>query len=235
MRNKRKRLKVAAIWSGGKDGCLACFKAIQEGHRVEYLFNLISKKDDSVSFHNFYKDMVKMQSKAVSIPIFQKRICSQKDEPEQFKRELKEQILKLINKGIHGLVFGYVLPGDYQRVLVKGLCSNLNVELIEPLYKINSKRVLTEFIKLGFRAVIVSVDLTVLDSYWVGHFVNENFIKYLENKPGVDFCGDRGEYHTFVIDGPLFKKIILIKDASKITINNRCFLDIYKISMIEKF
>lgn len=228
MDKRRQKLKVAAVCSGGKDGCMACFKAVQEGHRVEYLFNLTTKESNFVSFHNFHKDMVKIQSKAIGIHLFQKEICPQKGNHERFERELKEITLKLIDKGIQGLVFGYVLPGDYQRVLVKRLCSELNLKLIEPLYKRNSKRVLTEFVKLGFKAVIVSVDLRVLDSYWVGRFINEDFIKYLESKPGVDFCGDHGEYHTFVVDGPLFKKTIQIKEASKVNINNRCLLDIHK-------
>jgi len=235
MNKRRHTLKVASAWSGGKDSCLTCFKVIQEGYRVKCLLNLISKQDTLVSFHKFPKDIVKMQSEAVGIPIFQEKICSQKENKLQFERELREVILKLKNIGIEALVFGYVLSCDYQRTLVKRLCSELNLKLIEPLYKRNSKRVLTEFIKLGFKAVIVSVDLRVLDDYWVGHFVNEDFIKYLESKPNVDFCGDRGEYHTFVTDGPLFKKTICIQDVSKIYIDNCCFLDIHKYDIVKKF
>jgi uncharacterized protein (TIGR00290 family) len=234
MDKRKQRLKVASVWSGGKDSCLACFKAIQDGYRVKCLFNLISKQDNFVSFHKFSKEMTKIQSAAVCIPIFQKEICSQKENKQQFEKELREIILKLKNIGIEALVFGYLLSGDYQRALVKRLCSELNLKLIEPLYKRNSKRVLTEFIRLGFKAVIVSVDLAVLDSYWIGRLVNEDFIKYLASKPDVDFCGDRGEYHTFVIDGPLFKKIIRIQDTSKVYINNHCFLDIRKYDIVKK-
>jgi len=234
MEKSRRILKLVSVWSGGKDGCLGCFKAIQKGYEVKYLFNIIFKRNNFVSFHNFHKDMVKMQSEVVGIPIFQVEICSQKENQLQFERELREAILKLKNIGIEAAVFGYILPGDFQRTLVKCLCSELNFKLIEPLYKKNSKKVLAEFIRLGFKAVIVNVDCRVLDSYWVGRHINEDFIKYLESKADVDFCGDHGEYHTFVIDGPLFKKRILIQDVQKVYIDNYCFLDINKCDIVEK-
>lgn len=226
-------MRVAAVWSGGKDSCLACFRAIQEDYRVEYLFNLISERDNKVSFHSFNKDMVKIQSKAIGIPIFQEKICSQRDEPEQFERELRELMLKLKNKNIKGLVFGYLL-GDYQRILVRRLCSELNIMPIEPLYGRNSRGVVTDFIKLGFKALIVDINLKVLDGSWIGSLVNKDFIEYLKTKPGVDFCGDRGEYHTFVVDGPLFRKAIQIKRVSKININNHYLLNIHRYNLIKK-
>lgn len=230
--DKGKRLlRAASAWSGGKDGGLACFKAMQQGYRIKYLINLISKEDSLVSFHKFPKGLIKMQSEAIGIPIFQKKIYPQKENPLQFERELEEVLLRLKKTGIEALVMGYVLAGDVQRVLVSRLCLKLGLKLIEPLYKRDPKGVVMEFIRLGFKAVIASVDLKVLDSYWVGRNLNKEFIEYLENKPGVDLCGDHGEYHTFITGGSLFKKAIYIYEASKVYTDNSCFLDIRRYGM----
>ncbi len=233
MNGKRPKLKIAAIWSGGKDGCMSYFRVFQMGYKVEYLLNLINKENNMVAFHNFHKNLIKMQSNAIGMPLLQNRICSQKNNRRQFENELKKIVLRLKNKGINGISVGYV-SGDYQRVLLKQLSSSLSMALIEPLYQKNSKNTLKEFIQLGFKAVIVSVDLSLLDDYWVGCIVDENFIKYLVKKSNVDFCGDRGEYHTFVIDGPIFKKRIIFHNTSKIYIKNYCFLNISKYDVIKK-
>lgn len=210
-RNINKKIKVACIWSGGKDSCLACFKAKQKGYDVKYLFNLVDKDSNSVSFHNFHRDLIRMQSEAIGIPVFQRKIFPSRKNAEQFKTELKNLLRQLKARGIEGVIFGYILPGDLQRALAKKLCSQLNLKLIEPLYNKGSKRVLAEFIRLGFKAIIVSVDKRILDRRWVGRYINNDFLKYLESQSSVDICGDRGEYHSFVIDGPLFKKRLNLK------------------------
>lgn len=234
MNKKKSKLKIAAIWSGGKDGCLSYFKLTQQGYKVEYLFNLINKGNNTVAFHNFHKDLIKTQSNVVGMSLLQNKICLQKNNRRQFENELKKIISKLKNRGINGISVGYVITGDYQRVLLKQITSDLRITLIEPLYKKNPKNILEEFIKLGFKAVIVSVDISLIDDYWVGCVIDENFIKYLKEKPNIDFCGDRGEYHTLVIDGPIFKKRIILHNTSKIYTKNYCFLNINKHSVIKK-
>ena len=234
MDSAKGRLRAASVWSGGKDGCLACFKAIQQGYKIKYLFNLFSKRDALVSFHRFPKGLIRMQSEASGIPIFQEKICPQEENKPQFERELEELLLRLRKTGIQALVLGYVLAGDYQRALVSRLCLKLGLKLVEPLYKRNSKRVVREFIRLGFKAIIVSVDTRIIDSYWVGRALNEEFIEYLESKPGIDFCGDHGEYHTFTTGGPLFKRAVYIYGASKVHTDSSCFLDIHKYGFIKQ-
>ena len=234
MNKQVSNLNLAAVWSGGKDGCLSCFKAIQENYKVNCLLNLVSRANDLVSFHAFHKEIVTMQSKAVQIPVFQKKIYPQHSNRVQFEKELKEIFIGLRDKGIDGLIFGYVLPGDYQRKLVNRLSLEVGLKLIEPLYKKNSKRIILEFIRLGFKAVIVNLDTGIIDKYWLGRLLDEKFVEYLDNKNGVDVCGDKGEYHTLVIDGPLFKRSISIEKSSKLTVNGRSLLNIQQCSLNRK-
>lgn len=233
MKRRGFQSRVAVITSGGKDGCFACYQAMQDGHKVEYLFNLGSRGSNLVGFHNVPKDMVKMQSKAIGVPLFQRDINAQKKDRALFEKELKKITLELVDKGINGLVFGYVLE-DYNRILAKNLCSALKLKLIEPLYKKDSRSVIMEFINLGFKAVIINVNLAFIDSYWVGRMVDEDFIGYLHKKGGIDLCGDRGEYHTFVLGGPMFGKTIDIQETSKYNMDNRCFLDIRRYRLVDK-
>lgn len=95
---KNNKGNYAVFFSGGKGICLTCFKALEKGFNVRYLFNLISKTDASVSFHKFSKDLVKLQSDAIRIPVIQNQIYSQKEEPELFERELNKAIIKLKKK-----------------------------------------------------------------------------------------------------------------------------------------
>lgn len=229
----KKPVRAAVISSGGKDGCFSCYKAIEEGYKVEYIFNLTARGSNLVGFHNVHKDMVKAQAKAMGIDLFQRDINAQKRDRLLFEKELKEITRELTDKGINALVFGYVLE-DYNRILAKRLCAELNLRLIEPLYKKDSKSVITEFVRLGFKALIINVELEFIDSYWVGRTIDEEFIGYLQARPGVDLCGDGGEYHTFVLDGPSFKKAILLQECSTFNTGNRCFLDIHKYTLAAK-
>ena len=129
----KKRCKnVAVVMSGGKDGILSYKKAIKAGYNVEYLINLFTE-DSKVSFHNFSKTLVKMQAGAMGKKLIQKQIVKQNEVPKFiFEQKLKKILLYLKNKGIRGLVFGYVLKGDYQGEILKKICGELNLRLITP-------------------------------------------------------------------------------------------------------
>ena len=222
--------KIASLWSGGKDSCLACYKAIQTGYKIGYLFNLVSSQNHRrVSFHSISKDLVRSQAEATNLELFQKEIIPAEVDPLRFERDLKKLITSL-PKDIKGLVFGYTNPNDRQRFLAKRICSELGLKLIEPLCGKNPRELLREFIELGFKAVIAKIDSKILDPKWLGHFIDKDFFEYLGKRKelgdSIDFCGDLGEFHTFVIDGPLFKRKIKLLETSKIKEDNYWILDI---------
>jgi len=227
------KIKIASFWSGGKDSCLAYFKSIQAGYKIDCLFNLISSQDHrQVSFHNIPKDLIHLQAEATNLNLFQKEIIPAKINPVKFEKDLKNLLKVLLKKSIEGLVFGYTAPDDKQRLLAKRICSELGLRLIEPLCGKNPKEILKEFIDLGFKALIVRVDSKILDKYWLGRPIDKDFLNYLEKRAesgdSIDFCGDLGEFHTFVIDGPLFKKRIELLETVKVKRGNYWILDIIK-------
>lgn len=230
MKKIKTKLKVASCWSGGKDSCLAYFKAARYGYGIVSLVNLVSKDNRLVSFHEINQNLIEAQAKAVGIPLLQEKVVSQEAEPERFEQEVKNLVKKLADKGIKGLVFGYSDPEDRQRYLSKKICSELDLKLIEPLCGKDSKEILKEFIELGFKAVIVKIDSRILDKSWLGHLIDKDFFDYLrereESGDFIDFGGNLGEFHTFVIDGPIFKKKIKLLETSKIKKGSSWVLDI---------
>ncbi len=212
-------------WSGGKDSCFACYKALRAGYKVKHLVNFISKEYQRVSFHGTEKSLIRMQSELAGIPLYQKETT-----PDNYENEFKDAVKSLSTLGIEGMVFGDIYL-DEHRQWVERVCDELGIEAVEPLWGINTEEHLTDFIDKGFKAVVVSGQAKFIDKEWIGMPVDMNFLRHLKAKPEVDICGEKGEYHTFVVSGPLFKGEIEITDKEVISRNGYWFLDIrdYKI------
>ncbi|MEM3506196.1 MAG: diphthine--ammonia ligase [Candidatus Bathyarchaeia archaeon] len=214
-------------WSGGKDSCFACYKAICKGYAISYLINFISKDLKKVSFHGIEAKLIQAQAKAISIPLLQKETTW-----SEYEQDFKNTVKSLTFSGIKGMIFGDIYIQEHKE-WVERVCKELGIEAIEPLWGKEPKKVLLEFINEGFEAIIVSVDSSLFDKEWVSQKIDKKFLKYLEENK-IDFCGESGEYHTFVIDGPIFKERIKITKSNPVMLNNRWFLDILKYSLVSK-
>lgn len=230
---KKSNFNVASLWSGGKDSCFSCFRAIQRKYNVKLLFSLIDKMNDNVAFHTFNKKLLQAHSKALEIPSIQRKVILPMYDREGFEKEIVKFIYELSRLGIKGLVAGY-RHHDYQRLLLKKICSEHNFRLIEPLFGINSKVLLRDMIKLGFKAIITEVLPQKISADWVGKLVDKRFLQYLMSLSSIDFAGDYGEYHTLILDGPLFKKRLEIQDASIVKGENSIVLKIKKYRIVKK-
>lgn len=207
-------------WSGGKDSCFACYKALKAGYKVRHLVNFISKEYQRVSFHGTEKGLIRIQSDLAGIPLYQKETT-----PDNYENEFKGAVKSLSHLNIKGMVFGDIYL-DEHRQWVDRVCNELGIEAVEPLWGRNTEEHLTDFIEKGFKAVVVSGQARLIDKEWIGQPVNRDFMAYLRAKPGVDICGENGEYHTFVVSGPLFKGEIEIMEKEVISRNGYWFLDI---------
>lgn len=237
-------MKVISSWSSGKDSCLACYKAMREGYEVKYLFSTISNDSKRINFHGTNTKLLNAQSEAMEKPIFLLETTS-----ENYTQEFKNGVRKLIEKDeISGMVFGDIYL-QWHKDWITEVCDELGIKAIMPLWNMDTKKVIREFIDSGFEAVIVGVsERHVKDGYrLVGRFINNEFIDYFHanidnlsmfrlrggdpKKPidyeeikshgsyencDFDICGENGEYHTFVFDGPIFKKRINIIKSKKV-------------------
>lgn len=218
----------ACSWSGGKDSCLACYRAIKQGYKVRYLLNFISKEFKRVRFHGAKDGLLKLQAQATGIELFQRETTK-----DGYEKEFIEAIRNLKHKGIEGLICGDIHLADC-RQWVENVCRKEGIVAVKPLWGFKPIDLINEFIDLGFETVITSTQAELLGKEWIGRKIDKKFVKDLQNKGDVDICGENGEFHTFVINGPIFKKRVKILKTDVVLKNGYWFLDIQKYQLKEK-
>ena len=215
-------------WSGGKDSCFACYKAMEAGYKVSHLANTISKDYSRVRFHGVEARVIQDQAKAIGIPLLQKKTGA-----ETYEKEFKENIKPVLSFGVRGLVLGDIHLQDCLEWANK-VCKSLGIKAIEPLWGLDPEQIFLDFIASGFEAVVVSTQANLLGKEWVGRKLNERFLNDLKSLGNIDICGENGEYHTLVTDGPIFKQKIDIKRSREVLRENYWFLDIQDYQLVSK-
>ena len=224
-------MKVVTSWSGGKESCLACHKAISDGFKVSHLLNFASKDGRCMS-HGLDSKLILAQSEAIGIPIVQRKITW-----ETYEKEFKSVVRELKKSGVEGAVFGDICNIAGHEGWIDRVCSELEIKPVKPLCGRDPKQILSDFMNEGFEALIVMVKANLFGKEWLGRKIDEAFIKDLEKlneKGDINLCGELGEYHTFVYDGPLFRKRLKILDFEKKMAEGCWFLDIRSYDIVEK-
>ena len=219
--------KVIVSWSGGKDSCLACYKAIKMGYKVSYLLNTISNEYKRVRFHGIKDTLIQKQAHAIDIPLLQIETTA-----DSYEQEFREAVRGVIPEGIEGMVFGDIFL--HMREFADKICQELCIQAIEPLCGYNPEEILLDFINSGFEAVIVATQANLLGKEWLGRKLDKSFLEYIKCLKNVDVCGENGEFHSIVIDGPIFKQRIDIIKSHKILREGYWFLDIQEYQLIPK-
>ncbi len=209
-------MKVAMLYSGGKDSTYALHRAMQQGREVEVLISMKSKNQSSYMFHIPNIDLVKLQAKAIGIPLIFKQTEGIK---EKELVDLKAAIQEAKRKyAIEGVVSGAV-ASEYQRYRIETICADLGLRSICPLWHLDSEKYIHEFLKDGFCAIFTGVAAHGLTPDWLGKPLSSETLeelKQLHHKFGLHLSGEGGEYETLVVDGPIFKKKLVIEDAETI-------------------
>jgi len=209
-------MKVFASWSGGKDCALAVYKAMSQGHQVAYLVNFISEDGKRSRSHGIRREALALQAKAIGIPLIQAKTSW-----EEYEKNFKETCRELKQQGVEGGVFGDVDLEEH-RAWVERVCGELGIKPLLPLWQIEPKRLLDEFLKLKFQAVVVA---TKLGASLLGRGLDKALMAELK-RLGCDLLGENGEYHTFVTTGPIFKRSLKIIPGQRMTRGDVSFLDI---------
>ena len=216
-------MNAIVSWSGGKDSCLACYKAIKAGFEPKYLFNTISSEYNRSMFHGVRSNLLRLQAKSLAIPMIQKPVNERNYEFEfvnAFKKAKKEGI----DYGVFGDIF--LVNG---RKWVEKACKKAGIKPVFPLWEIKSEKIIDEFISAGFKSIVVSANSKFFDKDFIGKDIDEDFIKDLKGIKEVDPCGENGEFHIFVYDGPIFKSKVRFRKGKKILRPSKYwFLDIKK-------
>lgn len=215
--------EVFVSWSGGKDSCLACYLATTEGFKVRYLANMITEDGKRSWTHGQSPEILQVQAQAMGIPLIQQRTTM-----ANYEAEFKNMVRDLKKDRVGGGVFGDI-DLDEHREWVERVCRQAGVAAHLPLWGKEQGQVLREFVDLGFEAVVVAAKADFFGEEILGRRVDLDFIGQLEElvKIGaVTPCGEAGEYHTFVIDGPLFRQRIEILENKKTLAEGTWILEI---------
>ena len=215
-------MKVAVSWSGGMESCLSLHRVLKEGHEVAYLVVFVT---DTWPRFCHPLSIMALQSQALGIPLLKLKV------EEPYEKSYREAISGLIEtEGIKGIVTGdiYVVDETHGNWMEK-VTEGLPIKVIVPLWEQDTFEVLDEEMSSGFRAVFTCVKQPFFTKEWIGKELNKDTVKdllALVEQTGMDPCGENGEYHTMVIDGPIFKKAISIPGFTRETAEERFFMKV---------
>jgi diphthine-ammonia ligase len=205
-------MKLASLFSGGKDSVYSSYLAQKQGHEITCLITILSKNKESYMFHTPSIEKTTYQAKAMNIPLM---IHETKGEKEKELKDLEEAIKKAIKKyKIQGIVTG-AIKSVYQASRIQDICNKLNIKCINPLWQINELDYLNDLIKNKFKVIVTGVFAYPLNQSWLGREINQEFIQeiaQLNEKYKIHPAGEGGEFETFVLDCPLFKKPLNISN-----------------------
>ncbi|HVY55130.1 MAG TPA: ATP-binding protein [Thermodesulfobacteriota bacterium] len=197
--------KCLLSWSGGKDSALALYRILGgRGHDISALMTTVTRGYDRISMHGVRCALLEKQARFLRLGL-EKVTIPQGASNEEYERSMGSALLDYKRRGVRSVVFGDIYLREVRAYREKQL-GEFGLECEFPIWGGDSVSLAREFIDNGFRAVIVCVDSTQLDGKFAGGEYDDAFLNDLP--PEVDVCGENGEFHTFVYDGPVFTERI---------------------------
>ncbi len=205
-------MNLAVLFSGGKDSTYALWLAKESGYEISCLITIESENKESYMFHTPLIEKTKLQTEVMKIPlIIQKTKGKKEDELNELEKAIKTAVKKY---KIQGIVSGAV-ESVYQSSRIQKICDKLNLERFNPLWQKNQFEILDDLIKNKFEVIVVGVFAEGLDKSWIGKRIDKTFIEKIRelNKIyRINPAGEGGEYETFVLNCPLFRKPIELSE-----------------------
>ncbi len=209
----------ALSFSGGKDSMLALDRAVRRGWPVSYLLNLYDAASQRVRFHGVRKELIQAQADALGIPLL-----SYPTQPDTFEQVFLGALDDLCERGVDAIIFGDIHLADVRawyedRTTARGLAH------LEPLWGEPVGLLARDVVQRGYHAMLTSVELARARESWLGQPLSEALIAKFE-AAGIDACGERGEYHTFVSSGPLFRQPLSINLGKRVSMPGYALIDL---------
>ncbi|PYT04358.1 MAG: diphthine--ammonia ligase [Acidobacteria bacterium] len=194
---------VVVSWSGGKDSALALERVVRGGEfRVASLLTTVAEGLERVQIQNVRRELIERQALALGLPLRCVYIRKGASNAE-YEERLGVALADFGAAGVRRVAFGDLFLGDIREYRER-LLARLGMKGLYPLWGVDTRGLLEEFVGRGFKAVVTSVYARVLDDSFAGAEVDREFLERLPK--GVDPCGENGEFHTFVYDGPSFNR-----------------------------
>jgi uncharacterized protein (TIGR00290 family) len=188
-------------WSGGKDSSLALWKVLQQKeYDIRWLLTSVNSVHNRISMHGVRRELLQAQAISIGIPLTTIELPEQPGMAE-YEAEMMKAVQKMQTAHIAHSVFGDIFLEDL-RVYREQKLRTAGIECVFPIWKIDTAELMRQFLAAGFKAIIVCVNEKYLDKSFCGRLIDESFCNDLP--PGVDICGENGEFHSYVFDGPIF-------------------------------
>ncbi len=204
---RRTSMGLIFCWSGGKDSALALNELLQQGNKIDTLLTTVTKDYDRISIHGVRRSLLKMQAEAVGIPL-EEVFLSKDSSDEEYESKMQDKLIELKERGSTSIAYGDIFLEWLKKKRVS-LAKNVGMECVFPLWGKDTNQLANSFVGNGFKAVFTCVDSKVLSKEWAGREFDTWALMNLP--PGVDPCGENGEFHTFVYEGPIFEYELKIK------------------------
>ncbi len=201
--------EAVCAWSGGKDATLALTRASS----VERLFTTVSAATGRVTMHGVRPGLVRRQAEALSLPVDLVELPADPSD-EEYAAVMRERVADHADRGFDRMVFADIFL-DGVRAYRESTLAGTALDGAWPLWGADTGTLAAEFVDRGFQATVVCVDGTALDRSFVGRPFDEDFLADLPD--GVDPCGEHGEFHTFVHDGPPFDAPVAVETGERVT------------------
>ena len=211
---------VLFSWSGGKDSAMALYELLKEDrYQVAALLTTVTADYDRISMHGVRRSLLEEQAAALGFHL--EEVTLPKDSSnEDYESQMAEVLTRYKEQGVKFVVFGDIFLEDLRQYREKNL-AKLEMRGIFPLWKRDTSELMTSLISLGFKARTVCVDNHALGKEFVGRIIDEGFVADLP--PRVDVCGENGEYHSFVYEGPIFDHPIICQTGEIVLRDDRFY------------
>jgi len=196
---------VLMSWSGGKDSCIALYEMQRaENYRVAALLTTLTRDYDRISMHGVRRVLLEKQANSLGLPLHQVFI-SKNATNDEYEIRMGEAFAVYRDQGTDSIVFGDLFLEDI-RAYRKQFLARHGMRGVFPVWRRNTSGFIKQFVELGFKAVVTCVDSRALDQSFAGRIIDEEFLSSLPSH--VDPCGENGEFHSFVFDGPIFTEAV---------------------------
>jgi uncharacterized protein (TIGR00290 family) len=214
---------ILFCWSGGKDSAMALHTLLREKeYRIRSLLTTVTERYERISMHGVRRELLRQQAHAVGLPLHEIRIPP--DCPNTIYEARMEEALGLYHQeGIRKVAFGDIFLEDLRAYREKNL-ARLGMTALFPIWKRDTRELIQFFHAQKFRSVAACIDGKVLARQFAGRELDAAFFRELP--PGVDPCGENGEFHTFVFDGPIFSKPIRFQTGEVVQRDSFVFCDL---------
>ena len=195
-------MKISMAWSGGKDSALALSKLLQKPEiEVVHLHTVFNAENQRVGMHGIHQSLIEQQAESIGLPL--KKLYLPTDQSHgSYEKLMTEFCQSLKNEGIEAIAFGDIFLEDLKQYR-ELMLSNAGLRALFPLWGEDTEQLTFEFLAEGFETIICAADAGLIEEQWLGKPMNQAFLDQLPCN--VDPCGENGEFHTFVINGPIFK------------------------------